>query len=104
MALEQTQRGTNVEDNREDKKSWNAFCSCYRYAASIYLYRALSGLSVSHPLVQQSVFSVMEILAGNDLTPNLYHCILFPLLIVGSHCLRGDQRVEVKKGFNHTAG
>lgn len=104
MALEQqVHQDTDYEHETQEQKSWAAFCSCFRFAASIYLYRALSGLSVDHPLVQQCVTSAMEIVAGDALSAGLYHCILFPLLIVGSHCLQDEQKVEVRNSLSRTA-
>jgi hypothetical protein len=45
----------------------------------------------------------MEVISGIDLTDNLHHCILFPLLVVGSHCLQADQRTEIRKSLARTA-
>jgi hypothetical protein len=86
-----------------DQAAWAAFCACYRYTASVYLYRALSVLDVDHYLVQQAVTGCMEVIAGTDLTEKLHHCVLFPVLIVGSHCLLKEQRLAIKKSLKRTA-
>jgi hypothetical protein len=83
--------------------AWNAFCATYRFAASIYLFRALSSLEVEHPLVQKAVTSCMEVIGGKDLTHKLHHCILFPVLIVGTHCLDERQRVDIRKSIARTS-
>lgn len=94
------QRSSEDATTRPD---WVAFCSVYRYAASVYLYRALSGLDVDHELVQNVVKMCMDLLAGDKLTESLHHCILFPLLIVASHCLEADQRATTLKSLYTTS-
>jgi hypothetical protein len=104
MALgEQAHRRTDCEDESHEGLHWASFCSVYRFAASIYLYRALSGLGVGHLLVQQAVASCIEAIGGTTLTAQLHHCILFPLLIVGSHCMLQEQRLEVRRSLHRTA-
>lgn len=104
MALEQqSTHGTDVKQDDPEVIGWSFFCSVYRLAASIYLYRALSGLSVDHPLVQQATTACMEVIAGTNLTANLHHCILFPLLIVGSHCMLDEQRQLIRRSISHSA-
>lgn len=99
MALDHQEEG----DGSPENVAWTAFCACYRFTALVYLYRALSGLDVSHLLVQQAVRACMEVISGPDLTPNLHHCILFPLLIVGSHCLLKEQRIEIQRSVERSA-
>jgi len=102
-ALEQQAVRQEEAGRTADQKAWGAFCASYRFTASIYLYRALSALDVDHPLVQQSVSDCMDVIAGRDLTDKLHHCILFPVLIVGSHCLLSEQRLEIRKSIAKTA-
>jgi hypothetical protein len=104
MALgQQAYRRTDCEDESRESLRWASFCSVYRFAASIYLYRALSSLGVGHLLVQQAVASCIEIIGSTTLTAQLHHCILFPLLIVGSHCMLQEQRLEVRRSLYRTA-
>ncbi|TVY22885.1 hypothetical protein LHYA1_G007918 [Lachnellula hyalina] len=102
MSLEQ-QAARQLEAKNPETAPWTAFCSVYRFAASVYLYRALSGLDVGHPLVQQVVTSFIEVLSGTDLTEKLHHCILFPLLCVGSHCFLPEQRTLIRKSLGTTS-
>ncbi|KAH6703219.1 fungal-specific transcription factor domain-containing protein [Leptodontidium sp. MPI-SDFR-AT-0119] len=102
MALEQQAARQLETKHTPDQAAWAAFCACYRFTASVYLYRALSVLDVNHELVQQAVESCMEIIGGDALTDKLHHCILFPVLIVGSHCLKKEQRVGIKKSLART--
>lgn len=92
-----------VSSNRE-AASWVPFCAIYRFSASVYLYRALSGLPIAHPLVQRAVASAMELIASPALCEKHHHCILFPLLIVGAHCLQESQRAAIRKSMSMTAG
>lgn len=98
MSLEQhaTQQNSQAECD-PSRVSWASFCSVYRCTAYVYLYRALSGLDVDHPLVQQAVATAMELVAGTLLADNLHHCLLFPLLTIGSHCMAEGQRQEVRR-------
>jgi hypothetical protein len=106
---EQASRQINLSDSEKDpekgseKMGWAAFCSVYRYTASIYLYRALSGLDVGHALVQQAVSKCIEVIGGTALTVKLHHCILFPLLVVGTHCLSQGQQALVRQSILHTS-
>jgi len=103
-ALEQqATRQEEAVDQTPDQKAWAAFNASYRFTASVYLYRALSALDVDHPLVQQAVSDCMEIVAGHDLTDKLHHCILFPVLICGSHCIEREQRVAIKQSIARSA-
>ena len=104
MALDhQATRQLERDTKDPDILAWDAFCSVYRFTASVYLYRALSGLEVGHPLVQKAVDSCMEVVAGTQLTLKLHHCILFPLLVVGTHCLDEEQRAVIRRSIVHTS-
>lgn len=103
MALEQQASRQQESPGSPERPGWAAFCAVYRFSASVYLYRALSGLDVDHKLVQQSVTGCMDVLATTDLTESLHHCILFPLLIIASHCLRDGQRAAVRNSLGTTS-
>lgn len=92
-----------VQPDCTPNPGWSAFCATYRFAASVYLFRALSALDVDHELVQKTVSDCMKVISGKDLTDKLHHCILFPVLIVGTHCLHEEQRVEVRKSLARTS-
>lgn len=104
-ALEKPENASSSKSGKSSTKQspWSAFCATYRHAASVYLFRALSALEVDHPLVQNAVSDCMEVVAGDDLTDKLHHCILFPVLIVGTHCLVEEQRVHIRKSLNRTS-
>jgi hypothetical protein len=90
-------------EGQEVSKPWTAFCATYRFAASVYLFRALSALDADHELVQKTVADAMEVIGGEDLTDKLHHCILFPVLIIGTHCLLEEQRGAIRRSLARTA-
>jgi hypothetical protein len=100
---EQATRQSEADDKDPDRLAWAAFCSTYRFSASVILYRALSGLDVDHQLVQQAVTGCIEVVDGTALTLKLHHCILFPLLVVGTHCLHEEQRTIIRRSIMHTS-
>lgn len=104
-ALEQqASRNVDVKPIPTDTEAgWAAFTACYRFSASVFLYRALSSLEVDHQLVQKAVAECIEVMSGDALTDSLHHCILFPVLIVGSHCLVPKQREEIRRSIGKTA-
>lgn len=71
---------------------WEAFCSIYEIAATIYCHRALRGRSVSHEAVQGATRKGISKLMDDQLPGMLAHCVVFPLLIIGSHCIRTQDR------------
>jgi len=90
-------------DGREYWQSWAAFCTAYRQTALIYLYRVLCNLEVGHALVQQAVKRRIDAICGKPLTGNLAHCLLFPSLIVGAHCIDQNQQDALRKSLLSTA-
>lgn len=76
-ALEEQAYRQPEGDKTPDSLTWTAFCAVYRLTASVYLYRALSGLDADYLLVQKAVAACMEVVGGPDPTDKLHHCILF---------------------------
>ncbi|KAI6717269.1 hypothetical protein JHW43_000172 [Diplocarpon mali] len=103
IALEQQAARQEAAKHTSEQAAWAAFCACYRLAACVYLYRALGALDVGHELVQQAVTRCMAVIGGEALTEKLHHCILFPVLVIGSHCLVSEQRLSIKKSLVRTA-
>ena len=105
-SLEKQASSPVVDDGTQgvsDRAAWAAFCAVYRFTASVYLYRALSGLDVDHHLVQKVVSDCVAVVAGTDLTSKLHHCILFPLLVVGTLCMEEEQRVAIRRSIEQTS-
>ncbi|KAF4544445.1 uncharacterized protein LTHEOB_6015 [Lasiodiplodia theobromae] len=79
------------------RESWAAFCGSYRATASIYMYRALCNLDSDHELVQEATRDGVRAICKENLTGNIAHCMLFPVLVIGSHCsIEADRRLLLK--------
>lgn len=84
-------------------QSWEIFCSAYRQAALIYVYRVLCNLPVTHPLVQQTTEVGLQAICETRLAGKLSHCLIFPALVIGSQCLAPEQRGSLRKSLLTTA-
>jgi hypothetical protein len=102
-ALEQQAIRQKDVEKQTGHAAWAAFCAVYRFSAFVYLYRALSGLYVDHALVQQAVVGCVDVIASKELPDTLQHCILFPLLVVASHCIVPEQRKTIRKSLETTS-
>lgn len=91
------------EPHRNPGSAWTAFCTAYRSTAKIYMYRVLCNLDSDHDLVQQATEEGVRAICKDDLTGNLAHCMLFPMLVVGSHCMNPHDRIDLLKTMNSTA-
>ncbi|CAK7232948.1 hypothetical protein SBRCBS47491_008441 [Sporothrix bragantina] len=78
-------------------EAWAIFCSAYRHVALIYLYRVLCKEPVDHWMIQQIVAEGVEAIAHPALTGKLGHCVLFPALVLGCHCVDLDQRRKIRQ-------
>lgn len=74
---------------------WDAFCSIYEASAIIYVYRALEARCVDDEDVQRIVHGAISTLVDRPPTGMMAHCLIFPLLVVGSHCLYARDRRAV---------
>ncbi|KAL1967538.1 hypothetical protein VTN77DRAFT_3053 [Rasamsonia byssochlamydoides] len=84
-------------------QSWTVFCSAYRLTGLVYIYRVLFGLDVKHPIVQQATALGVQAICGVRLTGKLSHCLLFPTLVIGSHCQRPEQQKAIRATLGSTA-
>lgn len=87
----------------DHEQSWYVFCKAYRLAALIYIYRVLYGLGVAHPLVQQATMEGVRAICGSRLMGKLAHCLLFPSLVVGSHCLTEEHQRAIRRTLQETS-
>ncbi|KAN0084704.1 fungal-specific transcription factor domain containing protein [Elaphomyces granulatus] len=85
------------------EQSWYVFCKAYRLSALIYIYRVFYGLGVTHPLVQQATMEGVRAICGSRLMGKLAHCLLFPSLVVGSHCLTEEHQSAIGKSLQTTS-
>ena len=77
--------------------SWEVFCSVYELCAVIYMQRALRQRQADDEVVQDAVRRGVETLATKGLTIMMQHCIIFPLLVIGSHCTEASDRQEIRQ-------
>lgn len=69
----------------------------FQHAALIFLYRAVCGLPVLHPLVQQHVQSCLDCVFDIERSSKVLHCVIFPLCVAGAHAqLPQHQQVIVE--------
>lgn len=83
--------------------SWTVFCNAYRLAGLIYIYRVFHHLDVSHPLVQQATSYGLRAIGESRLKGKLAHCLLFPALVIGTHCRTAPQRKANLSAMRSTA-
>ncbi|KAL1620242.1 hypothetical protein SLS56_009734 [Neofusicoccum ribis] len=87
----------------EFQDSWAAFCSAYRATALIYMYRALCNLEPDHHLIQHATEEGVRAICKENLAGNLAHCMLFPILVIGSHCMHEQDRKSLLRTLDNTA-
>ncbi|EME41559.1 hypothetical protein DOTSEDRAFT_156493 [Dothistroma septosporum NZE10] len=68
-------------------EEWTAFCALYRAAAIVYIYRALQNRSIDDDSVQAVVRTAVSSLVDRPLAGMMTHCLILPLVVIGSHCL-----------------
>ncbi|KAI9730486.1 MAG: hypothetical protein M1818_008181 [Claussenomyces sp. TS43310] len=83
--------------------SWYMFCSAYRSAALIYMYRVLCNLEITHPLVQEATALGLKAICETEFAGKLSSCLLFPTLIVGCHTLTAASRHAIRENLKSTA-
>lgn len=94
IELELKELGLQQGDDKADEtvSTWNTFCSIYELSGSIYLQRALRLKPVDDADVQRLTRQAVELLVEDPLPGMMRHCTIFPLLIIGSHCILGQDR------------
>lgn len=85
------------------EESWIVFCIAYRLTGLLYVYRVVYGLDVTHPLVQQVTGLGVHAICGSQLMGKLSHCLLFPALVIGSHCRNPLHQKMMQITMNSTA-
>ncbi|KAF4122235.1 Pfam:DUF3468 [Geosmithia morbida] len=71
-----------------------ALIRAFQHTGLIYLYRAICGLPILHPLVQQHVRSCLDCILEIPRPNKVLNCAIFPLCVAGAHAhLREQQEV-----------
>lgn len=84
-------------------QSWAVFCDAYRISGLLYAYRVFYRLEVGDPLVQQTVNLGIQAVCKTQLTGKLSHCLLFPALVIGSHCQSKEDQTAMLATLQSTA-
>ncbi|KAG9525996.1 hypothetical protein KCU93_g5677, partial [Aureobasidium melanogenum] len=95
LRLENLALPITTEDGCQSIDALTIFCSAYRASARIYMYRALCNLDISDVLVQESVQEGIDALQQGPEIGKLAHCLLFPCLMIGAHCIEFDPQQTV---------
>lgn len=90
-------------DYLDRNQSWIVFCNAYRITGLIYAYRVFYRLNVGDPLVQQAVNMGIQAVCKTRLTGKLSHCLLFPALVIGSHCRTKEDQTAMLATIQSTA-
>lgn len=84
-----------VSSTRLIDTGWHHFCALYLISARIYQLRVLALLEADHFLVSQQVLAGIDILKDSTWNGMLGHCLIFPLLLIGTHCLKKADQSKV---------
>lgn len=82
-------------ETEELHSSWDLFCSIYEICGYIYLHRALRMRSVDDEIIQSATRRGVEKLMDDQLPGMMRHCVVFPLLVIGSHCTLAQDRKAI---------
>ncbi|KAF6802746.1 C6 finger domain-containing protein (putative fungal zinc cluster transcription factor) [Colletotrichum sojae] len=77
--------GTEAGDIVAESNHAFTLIRAFQHTALIYMYRAVCGLPVSHPLVQQHVLPCLECILDIRQPSKVLNCAIFPLLVAGAH-------------------
>lgn len=75
--------------------SWDSFCSIYEICGFIYLQRALRMRSPEEEIIQAATRRGVEKLMDDKLPTMMRHCVVFPMLVIGSHCTLAQDRKAI---------
>lgn len=84
--------GLHTTPSFASKEDWDVFCSIYDIAATIYIHRALRNRPTTDEAVQATTRRGISRLMDDRLPGMLAHCVIFPLLLIGSHCIYTQDR------------
>ncbi|THW88548.1 hypothetical protein D6D18_07095 [Aureobasidium pullulans] len=93
--LESITTPSSPADGIQSIDALTVFCSAYRASARIYMYRAICNLEISDVLVQESVQEGVDALLQAPQIGKLAHCLLFPCLMIGTHCISPESQQTV---------
>lgn len=89
---------------------WQLFVSCFADVGLLYYARVFQGKSIDDKMVQSLIHNFISKLRSgpstiltpfneNEPTHNEYvldHCLLFPLMVIGAHCLNPEHQIFIR--------
>lgn len=93
---------SDLLDAATSERYWTIFCLVYRICGLVYVERALRSKHIDDATVQSHARQGVEILAGNILPGMMSHCLVFPVLVIGSHCIHSQDRRAVLEALSPT--
>jgi hypothetical protein len=96
----QRPRYTSPDSANTMDDDWSTFCSIYQICGTIYMHRALRLKPIDDESVQIATRRGVEMLIGDVLPDMMSHCLIFPILVIGSHCVHNQDRQAVLKALS----
>lgn len=100
LAVEDLSSTEAVSDGPTDRDMESAqtytLVRAFQHSALIYLYRAICGLPMHHPLVQQHTQSCLDGIFGIPRPSKVLNCVVLPLCIAGAHARCPKQQRGVR--------
>lgn len=94
---------TSYDGSLEYEESWSAFCAVYQCCGTIYAQRALRLKPIDDETVQRATRHGVEMLIDNILPGMMSHCLIFPILVIGIHCIHSQDRRAVMDALSPTS-
>lgn len=79
---------------------WEVFCSIYELCGLIYLQRALRLRPADDEIIQVAARQGVEKLIDQNLPATMRHCVIFPMLVIGSHCTLAQDRQAILQALS----
>lgn len=82
------------------KTEWENFCSFYAISGSIYFHRVLCQKPIEDSAVQLITRRGVELLVQEVLPGMMSHCVVLPMLVIGSHCINEHDRQVIREALS----
>ncbi|KHN98440.1 Zn(2)-C6 fungal-type DNA-binding domain protein [Metarhizium album ARSEF 1941] len=99
----QDAQGSLGRTNTPSPSPWAIFCSIYIMCGVIYLQRAVRSRPADDARVQIAARHGVAKVIDQNLPAVMRHCIVFPVLIIGSHCTLAQDREAILQVLSPTS-
>lgn len=82
------------------KTEWEKFCDFYAISGSIYFHRVLRQRPIEDDVVQLITRRGVKLLFQEVLPGMMSHCVVLPMLVIGSHCITDHDRRIVREALS----